>query len=152
MIPINLNVNENSKTYELNLQMDNRSVSLSREEHTPKYIGARAYCTPTDDGAIITLIDYNGETSVEIKNGRSQLDDNDYTKIATTVLNLLQNSLANEVFMNVREYDANRNGIVDNAESVNGYTVESNVPQNAEFTDTKYDTLTSLMIDDICDL
>lgn len=88
MIPINLNVNENSKTYELNLQMDNRSVSLSREEHTPKYIGARAYCTPTDDGAIITLIDYNGETSVEIKNGRSQLDDNDYAKIATTVLNL----------------------------------------------------------------
>lgn len=54
--------------------------------------------------------------------------------------------------VNVSEYDANRNGIVDNAESVNGYTVESNVPQNAEFTDTKYDTLTSLMIDDICDL
>ena len=62
MIPISLNVNENSKTYELNLQMDNRSVSLSREEHTPKYIGARAYCTPTDDGAIITLIDY-GDTA-----------------------------------------------------------------------------------------
>lgn len=152
MIPVSLNISENSNTYELNLQSSDNTVSFSHEEHTPKYIGARAYCTPTDDGAIITLIDYNGETSVEIKNGRPQLDDNDYTKIATTVLNLLQNSLANEVFMNVSEYDANRNGIVDNAESVNGYTVESNVPQNAEFTDTKYDALTSLMIDDICDL
>ena len=36
-------------------------------------------------------------------------------------------------------YDKNNNGIVDNAEKVNGKTVEANVPANAKFTDTLYD-------------
>ena len=36
-------------------------------------------------------------------------------------------------------YDANNNGIVDNAEKVNGHTVESDVPAGAKFTDTVYD-------------
>ena len=36
-------------------------------------------------------------------------------------------------------YDANDNGIVDNAEKVNNHTVESDVPANAVFTDTIYD-------------
>lgn len=36
-------------------------------------------------------------------------------------------------------YDANNNGIVDNAEKVNGHTVLSDVPLNAKFTDTVYD-------------
>lgn len=35
-------------------------------------------------------------------------------------------------------YDANENGIVDNAEKVNGHTVESDVPASAVFTDTTY--------------
>lgn len=35
-------------------------------------------------------------------------------------------------------YDTNNNGIVDNAEKVNGFTVEANVPANAKFTDTIY--------------
>lgn len=35
-------------------------------------------------------------------------------------------------------YDTNNNGIVDNAEKVNGHTVNSDVPENAVFTDTKY--------------
>ena len=35
-------------------------------------------------------------------------------------------------------YDSDGNGIVDNAEKVNGFTVETNVPANAEFTDTVY--------------
>ncbi len=35
-------------------------------------------------------------------------------------------------------YDKNNNGIVDNAEKVNGFTVETNVPANAKFTDTIY--------------
>lgn len=37
------------------------------------------------------------------------------------------------------EYDKNNDGIIDNAEKVNGHTVESNVPENAKFTDTLYD-------------
>lgn len=35
-------------------------------------------------------------------------------------------------------YDTNNNGIVDNAEKVNGYTVDTNVPADAIFTDTVY--------------
>lgn len=36
-------------------------------------------------------------------------------------------------------YDTNNNGIVDNAEKVNGHTVNTDVPSNAKFTDTVYD-------------
>jgi len=35
-------------------------------------------------------------------------------------------------------YDKNDNGIVDNAEKVNGFTVAKNVPADAKFTDTVY--------------
>ena len=35
-------------------------------------------------------------------------------------------------------YDTNGNGIVDNAEKVGGFTVGTNVPANAKFTDTVY--------------
>lgn len=35
-------------------------------------------------------------------------------------------------------YDTNNNGIVDNAEKVNGLTVQTAVPANAKFTDTTY--------------
>lgn len=36
-------------------------------------------------------------------------------------------------------YDANDNGIVDNAEKVNGHSVHKDVPADAQFTDTIYD-------------
>lgn len=36
-------------------------------------------------------------------------------------------------------YDVNNNGIVDNAELVNGHEVWKNVPVDAKFTDTVYD-------------
>lgn len=36
-------------------------------------------------------------------------------------------------------YDTNNNGKVDNAERVNGFTVATNVPADAVFTDTVYD-------------
>ncbi|OZV10805.1 hypothetical protein CIW83_18480 [Tissierella sp. P1] len=41
-------------------------------------------------------------------------------------------------------YDTNDNGIVDNAEKVNGFTVESNVPSDAKFTDTIIDVANNL--------
>lgn len=40
--------------------------------------------------------------------------------------------------MNKSVYDTNENGIVDNAEKVNGHIVLSDVPENAKFTDTTY--------------
>jgi len=39
-------------------------------------------------------------------------------------------------FMKKSVYDMNDSGVVDNAEKVNGKTVESDVPANAVFTDT----------------
>ena len=39
-------------------------------------------------------------------------------------------------FMKKSDYDSNGNGIVDDAEAVNGHTVYSDVPANAVFTDT----------------
>lgn len=41
------------------------------------------------------------------------------------------------------DYDANNNGIVDNAEKVNGHTVEKDVPSDALFTDTTYSNATT---------
>lgn len=43
-------------------------------------------------------------------------------------------------------YDANENGIVDNAEKVNNHTVLSDVPANAVFTDTTYTAGTGIDI------
>ena len=42
----------------------------------------------------------------------------------------------NKADMSKTVYDTNNSGVVDNAEKVNGKTVETNVPTNAEFTDT----------------
>ncbi|WKY46010.1 hypothetical protein Q5O14_07910 [Eubacteriaceae bacterium ES2] len=44
--------------------------------------------------------------------------------------------------MKKETYDTNGNGIVDNAEKVNGHTVESDVPASAAFTDTTYNAAT----------
>jgi len=53
---------------------------------------------------------------------------------------------ATTVFMKTSVYDTNNNGIVDNAEKVNGKTVQSNVPANAKFTDTTYTAGTGIAI------
>ena len=43
-----------------------------------------------------------------------------------------------DTYMSKNTYDTNNNGIVDNAEKVNGHTVAVDVPSNAKFTDTVY--------------
>mgnify|MGYP000936438463 CR=1 FL=1 len=43
---------------------------------------------------------------------------------------------SNDNFMKKITYDADNDGVVDNAKKVNGHTIESNVPLNAAFTDT----------------
>jgi hypothetical protein len=45
---------------------------------------------------------------------------------------------ATENFMEKITYDSTGNGVVDDAEKVNGHTVESDVPLDAVFTDTVY--------------
>lgn len=49
-------------------------------------------------------------------------------------------------FMTKAVYDTNNNGIVDNAEKVNGHTVAKDVPANAKFTDTTYTAGTGISI------
>lgn len=48
------------------------------------------------------------------------------------------NQLIDEV-KQVAEFDADGDGVVDNAAKVNGHTVACDVPENAVFTDTAYD-------------
>lgn len=58
----------------------------------------------------------------------------------TDIQSQIDNTLtpAIEARMKTATYDADGNGIVDNAEKVNGHTVKSDVPENAKFTDTTY--------------
>lgn len=51
-------------------------------------------------------------------------------------------NITNPDNMSKSTYDTNQNGIVDNAEKVNGHTVESDVPASAAFTDTTYNAAT----------
>jgi hypothetical protein len=44
--------------------------------------------------------------------------------------------------MHTDVYDINKNGIVDDAEKVNGHSVYKDVPSDAVFTDTVYDDTT----------
>lgn len=66
----------------------------------------------------IQITDVNGTHTATINDGK---DGNDSGDMLTSV------------------YDIDKDGIVDNAKRVNGHTVESNVPANAQFTDTIYD-------------
>lgn len=50
------------------------------------------------------------------------------------------------IFMRKSTYDSNGNGIVDNAEKVNGHTVLTDVPANAVYTDTTYTAGTGIEI------
>jgi len=48
--------------------------------------------------------------------------------------------------MEKTDYDTNNSGVVDNAEKVNGKTVQSDVPANAVFTDTTLTAGTNITI------
>lgn len=69
------------------------------------------------------------------------------TQIATT--SFVQSAMSGAGFGDMLKsvYDQNGNGIVDNAEKVNGFTVEANVPAGAKFTDTTYSEITTAEID-----
>lgn len=72
--------------------------------------------------ATITITDKNGTTTAQISDGVDGQGSDDMLK---------------------ETYDANNNGIVDNAEKVNNHTVNSDVPENAVFTDTTYSEATT---------
>lgn len=65
-------------------------------------------------------------------NGRSKI-----LKRLVWAVNYLSNYAGGD--MSTETYDINKNGIVDNAEKVNGHSVYKDVPSDALFTDTVYD-------------
>lgn len=43
--------------------------ALNAEHVSPYYVGARAFVEQTEDGAVITIIDKDGETTATVRNG-----------------------------------------------------------------------------------
>lgn len=65
-------------------------------------------------------------------NGKSKI-----LKRLVWAVNYLSNYAGGDMHTDV--YDTNKNGVVDNAEKVNGHNVYKDVPSDAVFTDTVYD-------------
>lgn len=66
---IKLKVSSNSKNISLNIQNSNPYYSLNAQNGNPYYVGARAYVEQNEDGATITIIDKEGETTATVNNG-----------------------------------------------------------------------------------
>lgn len=66
---IKLKVLSNSKNISLNIQNSNPYYSLNTQNGNPYYVGARAYVEQNEDGATITIIDKEGETTATVNNG-----------------------------------------------------------------------------------
>jgi len=73
------------------------------------------------------------------------LDDTNLGLIIEAKLNVL--NITGDMQKSI--YDANNSGVVDNAELVNGLSVETAVPENAVFTDTIYDDTSVVKTTDI---
>lgn len=58
-------------TNDIHISVTDNAVlrSVSTESGSPYYVGARAYVTPTENGAVITIIDREGTTTANIVNG-----------------------------------------------------------------------------------
>jgi hypothetical protein len=111
------------------------------------------------DTATITIIDKDGTTTTEIKDGEDGSNGQDgFSPTVTTskegkTTTITITDVNGEHTATILDgqdgqgtgdmlkstYDTNDNGIVDNAEKVNNHTVEKDVPSNAVFTDTIYD-------------
>ena len=90
---------------------------------------------------LISLSDLKGDTGVGIPTGG--VTGQQLTKKSATDYDFEWQTPAGAGDMLKSEYDSDGNGIVDNAEKVGGFTVETNVPANAKFTDTIYTHPTS---------
>lgn len=104
----------------------------------------------TEEGYIITLSDYEGTTQVEVNTRDQEITEEDFEKIQNIISNIVSERIVD--MMKTDIYDKNQNDIVDNAERVNGHTVDIDVPEDAVFTDTTFEPISNLEIDRICDL
>lgn len=106
-----------------NSEAETREQLFSLHEQTRDFINANLVDAVTSD----TVVKIKANTA-----GFSYSTDGiNYTAIT--------GSGQGEADMSTSTYDTNASGVVDNAERVNGHTVEADVPANAVFTDTVYD-------------
>ena len=94
----------------------------------------------SDNLSILSTVATSGSYNDLINKPTIPTDTNQLTKTdvytKTEVNGLLSSAGQGDMVKGV--YDTNNNGIVDNAEKVNGFTVETNVLADAKFTDTIY--------------
>ena len=84
---INLNVSENQVQVPLRVSGGGLTRTISPDDGNPYYVGARAYVTQTEDGAVITIIDKDGTTTATVLNGLNGEDGEDGNGIASIVMN-----------------------------------------------------------------
>ena len=65
----NLNISENQERVALNVRSGGLLRTISPDNGSPYYVGARAYVTQTAGGATVTVIDKDGTTTATIANG-----------------------------------------------------------------------------------
>ena len=93
-----------------------------------------------EDGQLVT------PASVNIEGTQYLVTEAEYTgqtPLSAFVLNKMQGNIENAIQEIVDTYDADGDGIVDNAKKVNGHTVGKDVPASAKFTDTTYTVATT---------
>ena len=80
----NLNISENQER--VPLSVGNRGVlrTITPDNGSPYYVGARAHVTQTAGGAIVTVIDKDGTTTATISNGTDGTDGIGITDISLT--------------------------------------------------------------------
>lgn len=74
---IPINVSDSAVRIPLGIKSGSATRSVNTDAGNPYYVGARAYVTQTENGAVITIIDKDGTTIATITNGISGTDGQD---------------------------------------------------------------------------
>lgn len=74
---IPIKVSDSAARIPLGIKGRNATRSVNTDAGNPYYVGARAYVTQTESGAVITIIDKDGTTIATIANGTSGADGQD---------------------------------------------------------------------------
>lgn len=72
-----LNVSENQEKIPLTVSTKGGLRTITPDDGSPYYVGARAYVTQNVDGATVTVIDKDGTTTANIYNGQDGADGQD---------------------------------------------------------------------------
>lgn len=80
----NLNISENQERVSLSVRSGGLLRTITPDNGSPYYVGARAYVTQNEDGATVTVIDKEGTTTANIYNGTDGTDGNGIADISQT--------------------------------------------------------------------